>query len=645
MLAALITVGLLLGFATPIQALSGSEFESERIIDDAIFFNPDSMSAGEIQSFLNSKVPNCDTNGTGSYGGTTRAAYGASRGYPAPFTCLRDYSVNVPQKAADSYCGPVGAGVRTAAEIIYTAAQACGVSPKVLIVLLQKEQSLITDDWPWSVQYEKATGYACPDTAPCSPEFAGLFNQLYYAARQYQRYARQPQLFNYASGNNSYVQYNPNAGCGGTNLTMRTQATAGLYNYTPYQPNGAALANLYGTGDGCSAYGNRNFWRLFSDWFGNTKVTTPYAWKHESNSAYSDVAKTKPFTSGITLAPGEKAYLTVRARNTGYQTWQKANFHLGTLEPTDRSSAFADNTWLAPQRPAGLVESSVPPGQTGTFNFTVTAPSTPGTYYERFGTLVEGQQWLSDQGVRFVIDVTPARSPYAYAKPSLAKGQTLRKGQYLISQDTQSVFAFLGDGNLMLFQNSRAVWDSQTSGRPATRLVFQNDGNLVLYDDSDHIWWQSGTSGSSANQLLLETTGNLVMYNSGFTAFWESHTHHIPNLLKFANPWMTTARLYPGQSLETKDRRYRLVLQEDGNLVLYSPTRALWASGTNGRRVDNLSLLANGNMVLHDNDGNIAWQSRTGGRGPSQLIMQADGNLVLYSPSGPSWYTETAGQR
>ena len=36
-----------------------------------------------------------------------------------------------------------------------------------------------------------------------------------------------------------------------------------LYNYTPYQPNAAALAAYPGTGDSCSAYGNRNFFFLF----------------------------------------------------------------------------------------------------------------------------------------------------------------------------------------------------------------------------------------------------------------------------------------------------------------------------------------------------------------------------------------------
>src|SRR5699024_261440 len=39
----------------------------------------------------------------------------------------------------------------------------------------------------------------------------------------------------------------------------------------PYQPNRAALNAGYGTGDGCSAYGNRNFYNYFTDWFGSTQ--------------------------------------------------------------------------------------------------------------------------------------------------------------------------------------------------------------------------------------------------------------------------------------------------------------------------------------------------------------------------------------
>lgn len=240
-------------------ALSGNDFNPAYIIDDVKFFNGNTMSISGIQSFLNSKVPSCDTN---------HARSGSANDPGPPYTCLKDYVTSFDSIGADSFCAGITGGIKSAANIIYDVAQACNVSPQVLLVLLQKEQSLVTDTWPWPIQYEKATGFACPDTASCNPEYAGFFKQVYYAARQFQRYVKQPSLFNYAVGRTSFILYNPNTACGGTNVTIQNGATAALYNYTPYQPNAAALANLYGTGDTCSAYGNRNFWRLYNDWFG-----------------------------------------------------------------------------------------------------------------------------------------------------------------------------------------------------------------------------------------------------------------------------------------------------------------------------------------------------------------------------------------
>jgi hypothetical protein len=253
------------------SALAGTDFQPGRIIDDAIFFDNSSMDTSTIQNFLNSKVPNCDTNGTLPYGGTTRASYGTSRGYPPPYVCLRNYSQDTPTKPGESgLCSTYGGGVKSAAQIIRDVANDCGINPKVLLILLEKEQSLVTDDWPWSIQYRSATGYGCPDTAPCDSEYYGFFNQVYNAARQFKKYQRDANLFRYRAYRDNFIQYNPNTACGGTNVYIQNQATAGLYNYTPYQPNPSALANLYGSGDGCGAYGNRNFWRLFNDWFGST---------------------------------------------------------------------------------------------------------------------------------------------------------------------------------------------------------------------------------------------------------------------------------------------------------------------------------------------------------------------------------------
>ena len=49
---------------TPTSAANLANFKAGRIIDDVVFTKKDSMSVVQIQDFLNSKVPICDTNGT-----------------------------------------------------------------------------------------------------------------------------------------------------------------------------------------------------------------------------------------------------------------------------------------------------------------------------------------------------------------------------------------------------------------------------------------------------------------------------------------------------------------------------------------------------------------------------------------------------
>jgi hypothetical protein len=272
----ILVANMFVGLVPKASALSGSEFQAGRIIDDAKFFDANTMSAADIHNFLVAKVPNCDIWGLQRYSSTqTRAQYSASRGYSTPFICLKDFRMATPAKAAEpGMCnGLTASGDDGAAGIIYRIAQSCGINPQVLLVLLQKEQTLVTDDWPWPTQYRSATGYGCPDTAPCDSEYYGFFNQVYMAARQFKRYAAFPNNYNYRANANNYILYNPNASCGGSTVYIQNQATAGLYNYTPYQPNASALNNLYGSGDSCGAYGNRNFWRMFNDWFGSPIIT------------------------------------------------------------------------------------------------------------------------------------------------------------------------------------------------------------------------------------------------------------------------------------------------------------------------------------------------------------------------------------
>jgi len=303
--AAITTVGVSVASHQNVAAVSGSAFKPGQIIDDAVFYNSGSMNVDQIQSFLNSKVTNCDTNGTQSasdwgYSGITHAqfaqykregSHGLSQdsGFHAPpYTCLKNYSQQTPQmESASGYCSAINAGARTSAQIIKDISIACGINPQVLLVLLEKEQSLVTDNWPLQRQYNNATGFACPDSAPCNPAYGGFFYQVYYAARQFKIYQKNPNDYNYVAGRSNRVYWQVNlgnfinptgnendasrngqSGCGYQNVPILNQATAALYTYTPYQPNQRALGNVYGTGDGCSAYGNRNFWTMFTDWFG-----------------------------------------------------------------------------------------------------------------------------------------------------------------------------------------------------------------------------------------------------------------------------------------------------------------------------------------------------------------------------------------
>jgi len=245
--------------APPASAANMSQFDPGYIISDAVFYDGSAMSAPAVQAFLDSKGARCN-----------RAADGTA--------CLKDYVTSSNDRAADSRCAQPyrGAANESAATIITKVAQACGINPRVLLVTLQKEQSLVTRTTAGTdAVYRKAMGFGCPDTAACDSRYYGFFNQVYSAAWQLRSYALSPTRFNHRAGAVNTVRYHPDSACGSSQVFIRNQATASLYNYTPYQPNAAALAAGYGTGDSCSSYGNRNFWAYFTDWFGSTISPDP----------------------------------------------------------------------------------------------------------------------------------------------------------------------------------------------------------------------------------------------------------------------------------------------------------------------------------------------------------------------------------
>lgn len=266
--------GLALVPAPTAVAASASQFDPGYIISDDIFYSSTLMSNAQVQSFLESKESAC----------------APTAGNPG---CMKDYRLSTSPVTNDDYCDPYQGGTEElASQVLFNVAQACHVNPQTLLVLLQKEQGLVTATNPSTSVYKKATGYGCPDTSVCDSRYYGLFNQLFQAAHHFHSYVDPANGYRYRSGQNNTIQYSPNAACGSSQVFIQNNATAALYNYTPYQPDVAALSNLYGTGDSCSSYGNRNFWVYFTDWFGSTTVSK--ANDSFVRAVYQDVLKRDP---------------------------------------------------------------------------------------------------------------------------------------------------------------------------------------------------------------------------------------------------------------------------------------------------------------------------------------------------------------
>ncbi|WP_308534725.1 hemagglutinin [uncultured Mobiluncus sp.] len=236
------------GPAAPTLDLSG--FDPGNIITDKVFYDYQSMTQADIENFIRDKNAGCVSLST---------------------PCLADYTEDTIDVPASPRCeGYQGAPGESAATIIYKTAQSCKINPQVLLVLLQKEQGLLTaSDYSLSPRhYEVATGFACPDGADCDPQYFGFGTQVYYAAAQFQRYRQSPAQFPFHTGVANNIPYSPLASCGSAPVILANQATTALYNYTPYQPDSALLS---GTPGECSSYGNANFYGIFKTWFGDSR--------------------------------------------------------------------------------------------------------------------------------------------------------------------------------------------------------------------------------------------------------------------------------------------------------------------------------------------------------------------------------------
>ncbi len=180
--------------------------------------------------------------------------------------------------------------LRSAAELIYDAGSKWGLNPQVILVTLQKEQSLITgtfnSDSDLQRALDRAMGFGCPDYEGCGDIFLGFYRQIFGTfdaegnrwlgasaslMRSFRaevsgvRVGRGPMVdgnsrtygrpvVRTARVGDSITLDNTMGGYEGIQqqqtVTLGNFATAALYRYTPHVYNG-----------------NYNFWKFYSAWF------------------------------------------------------------------------------------------------------------------------------------------------------------------------------------------------------------------------------------------------------------------------------------------------------------------------------------------------------------------------------------------
>jgi hypothetical protein len=131
----------------------------------------------------------------------------------------------------------------------------------------------------------------------------------------------------------------------------------------------------------------------------------------------------------------------------------------------------------------------------------------------------------------------------------------------------------------------------------------------------------------------------------------------------------TGQQLQQGEALTSPNGNYRLIMQEDGNLVLYVsekfvPANAIWATGRFRNGPNRFQVQADGNLVTYDGNNRASWASNSFfqvkinkrlsvsiilifcsfikdvERG--YLAMQDDGNVVFHNNNHrPIWATKT----
>jgi len=254
----------------------------------------------------------------------------------------------------------------------------------------------------------------------------------------------------------------------------------------------------------------------------------------------------------------------------------------------------------------------------------------------RFGALVASS--LACAVAMTCLTASPAMADVT-SKGRLESGEGLQIGEKLTSRMGQFQLVMQPDGNLVEYVGARGLWHTQTWGRPGTVARMQTDGNFVLYAPGFQAVWSSRTYGNPGAHLVLKDDASLNVVSRSGTVLWSSGA--VDSQLD------PSRKLQVGWFLQSPDVRYRLIMQTDGNLVLYQRPgyNPIWHSQTYGNPGAEVVMQSDGNLVIYAPGRGAIWGTRTAGRPGTILRVEDTGRLVLYAPGRvPIWSSAPSGE-
>jgi hypothetical protein len=215
---------------------------------------------------------------------------------------------------------------------------------------------------------------------------------------------------------------------------------------------------------------------------------------------------------GDTLKPGDK----LQSNNGKYTLIYQTDGNL-VLSTSDSKTLWTSGT---NGRPAGYATMQTDG------NFAVYGPD--GGFQWNTGTTTPGSQLvLRDDGDLVIVTASGSTIWTTNTAPSrnrLKAGDRLIPGASLQSSNGRYSLIYQTDGNLVLYtSNSNVLWVSNTNGQPAGYAIMQTDGNFAIYGPDGRFQWNTGTT-TPGSWIILQDDGNLVVYTSAGIPIWATNT-------------------------------------------------------------------------------------------------------------------------